>query len=193
MGWKRLHLSVGWENFHKSRRNLPANFFLAFFPKDLQIPAWSLFTNSLTLLFCQVFLLDFFSPKDLQIPTWSIFYKSTDPSLLSGSVQGGRHLPRRLGQKDNHSRWEGDAWTYVSHDFMILNLTSPHFTLASPDVILPDFTWTHIISPVLTLTTPSWSQLISSWHHMILILINTIPTSSPMICIPIMIHLFQVH
>ena len=24
-------------------------------------------------------------------------------SLLAGSVQGGRHLPRRLGQKDNHS------------------------------------------------------------------------------------------
>ena len=123
-----------------------------------------------------------------------------DHLVLSGSVQGGRHLARRLGQKDNHSRWEGDAWTHVSHpDLTWSHLISPwsHFdkTLISPNTFLSYMIshWSYLISFYLTLIKP-WSHLIapdftcshpvSSWSHPDNTLISTrirILLSSPII------------
>ena len=79
--------------------------------------------------------------------------------LLAGSVQGGRHLPRRLGQKDNHSGWEGDAWTHVSHphSHSDLILIKPDLYVISTDLIF--------ISPHLYLISPDLTLFI--YHTMI--------------------------
>ena len=89
MGWEKL-----FNIFHKPRRDLPLTFFSF---------SRSSFTNPTD---TDTFLLSG-SVQVLQIP-------QTDRSLLPGSVQGGRHLPRRLGQKDDQPGREGDAWTHVS-------------------------------------------------------------------------------